>query len=335
MIVVILMVATHSSHNTSNSLKSSNLETWRKKEPHNERDTCPEIYWELNWLNQWDHRLIKFIKDELLIPPPKYSEKKLNLRNKYNLEHAWTYQGQHGEALVVEHLYGLNANGANTHDKGYGLLEKNSNFFIEAGATDGESISNTLYLELKYNWTGLLVEPNPMYLAQLKKKNRNAWILPYCLSPITSPTVVDFDAMAEYGGIINHINGVRKNPGDINSNNASPKPTWRKTLKIQCLPLYSVLRALGLPSVDYFSLDIEGAEYHVLKTIPFQDVDINLLGVEVEHAGKIFNGTEDDIINLLISRGYQYAAKTKLDKFFLKNKGRNKLSKPTKILSIS
>ena len=30
----------------------------------------PKIHWELNWLNQWDQKLIKFIKDELLIPPP-------------------------------------------------------------------------------------------------------------------------------------------------------------------------------------------------------------------------------------------------------------------------
>ena len=78
-----------------------------------------------------------------------------------------------------------------------------------------------------------------------------------------------------------------------------------------------MLQVLGLPNVDYFSLDIEGAEYNVLKTIPFQDVDINVLGVEVEHAGKIFNGTENDIFNLLNSHGYQYVAKTKLDKFFI------------------
>ena len=30
----------------------------------------PKIHWELNWLNQWDQKLIKFIRDELLIPPP-------------------------------------------------------------------------------------------------------------------------------------------------------------------------------------------------------------------------------------------------------------------------
>ena len=35
-----------------------------------------------------------------------------------------------------------------------------------------------------------------------------------------------------------------------------------------CLPLISILNAVGNPVVDYFSLDIEGVELDVLKTIP-------------------------------------------------------------------
>ena len=111
---------------------------------------------------------------------------------------------------------------------------KQKRFFVEAGALDGETISNTLYLEIKHNWTGLLVEPNPAYLPSLLRKKRNSWILPHCLSPINAPTVVDFDAMGEYGGIINNENGFRQRPGNINTNNTSVwnGPTWRKTIKV-------------------------------------------------------------------------------------------------------
>ena len=35
-------------------------------------------------------------------------------------------------------------------------------FFIEAGADDFERDSNTLLFEIEHNWTGLLVEPNPV-----------------------------------------------------------------------------------------------------------------------------------------------------------------------------
>ena len=280
------------------------------------------IHWEFNWSNQWDQRLIKFIRDELLIPPQTYSKKNLNLVNEYDPKKPWKHQGLNGEAVAVEYVYGLdNIENRSNHN----LVEARPGFFIEAGASDGELISNTIYLELKYNWTGLLVEPNPAYLKQLIKKRRNAWIFPYCLSPSKTPVVVDFDAIAEYGGIINYFQGVKKAPGDTNhiyiSRFLAGVPSWARALKMQCFPLYSVLQALGLPIVDYFSLDIEGAEYQVLKTIPFKHVDIRMFGVEVEHAGKIFNGTEHDIIRLFNNNGYRYVAKTKLDKFFMKTEG--------------
>ena len=35
-------------------------------------------------------------------------------------------------------------------------------FFVEAGADDFLDGTNTLLFEEKYNWTGLLVEPNPV-----------------------------------------------------------------------------------------------------------------------------------------------------------------------------
>ena len=41
---------------------------------------------------------------------------------------------------------------------------------------------------------------------------------------------------------------------------------------LQCMPLYTILLAMGNPTVHYFSLDIEGAEFPVLKTIPWDKV---------------------------------------------------------------
>ena len=43
------------------------------------------------------------------------------------------------------------------------------------------------------------------------------------------------------------------------------------------MPLYSILLALGNPTVNYFSLDLEGAEFAVLKTIPWDKVDIQVI----------------------------------------------------------
>ncbi len=52
--------------------------------------------------------------------------------------------------------------------------EKRQRFFIEAGAFDGARISNSLFLEMKHNWTGILVEPDPNAF-QMMTGNQN-WV---------------------------------------------------------------------------------------------------------------------------------------------------------------
>jgi hypothetical protein len=47
-----------------------------------------------------------------------------------------------------------------------------------------------------------------------------------------------------------------------------------KTIRKICFPLYSILMALENPIVDYLSLDLEGPELQVLKSLPFDKVDI-------------------------------------------------------------
>ena len=63
-------------------------------------------------------------------------------------------------------------------------------FFVEAGAFDGEFYSNTLHMERKYGWEGVLVEPSFEYLFKIKSKNRKAWFVPACLSPSSHPIEV-------------------------------------------------------------------------------------------------------------------------------------------------
>ena len=63
-------------------------------------------------------------------------------------------------------------------------------FFIEVGALDGERSSNTLYLEARMGWTGLLIEMDPYYYAQLQAKSRKAWSINACISPHHYPIIV-------------------------------------------------------------------------------------------------------------------------------------------------
>ena len=52
-------------------------------------------------------------------------------------------------------------------------------------------------------------------------------------------------------------------------------------IRVVCLPLITILNAIGNPKIDYFSLDIEGAELAVLNTIPWEKVDIKVKNHEI------------------------------------------------------
>jgi hypothetical protein len=57
---------------------------------------------------------------------------------------------------------------------------------------------------------------------------------------------------------------------------------------VPCFPLYSILLALGNPTVDYFSLDVEGAEWGIVKTLPWSKVNINIFNYEHAHLVTLF-----------------------------------------------
>jgi hypothetical protein len=46
--------------------------------------------------------------------------------------------------------------------------------------------------------------------------------------------------------------------------------------KVQCFPIYSILLAVERTEIDYFSLDVEGSEYKILKTIPWHKIEIKV-----------------------------------------------------------
>lgn len=54
---------------------------------------------------------------------------------------------------------------------------------------------------------------------------------------------------------------------------------------VQCFPFIDYMIALNVSTVNYFSLDVEGNELQVLKTIPFDRINIEvcflvIIGIE-------------------------------------------------------
>jgi len=76
-------------------------------------------------------------------------------------------------------------------------------------------------------------------------------------------------------------------------------------IRIQCFPVYSFLVTLNVSVVDYLSVDIEGYELEVLKTIPFDKVTFKVVTVEVKNAPGGSSFTQ----RFMESKGFKTAGK--------------------------
>ena len=65
-------------------------------------------------------------------------------------------------------------------------------------------------------------------------------------------------------------------------------------------------------------MDVEGAEFPIIKTIPFNKVDIKVLGIESPHLGKLYPGTFQELNQYLFEQGYDYFKNIGPDAIFIK-----------------
>nr|XP_053647152.1 uncharacterized protein LOC128698791 [Cherax quadricarinatus] len=157
-----------------------------------------------------------------------------------------------------------------------------SGFFLEAGALDGEFISNTLYLERELGWTGILVEADSTLYAAIAGKRRKVWVSHSCVSPASYAQKMTFEGYhAEAHASIEQRLLVRStgNLAGVMSPAGGQMGT-KVEEKIQCFPLFSYLLALNATSLHYISLDVEGAECDILLSLPWKRVNVSVLSIE-------------------------------------------------------
>ena len=75
---------------------------------------------------------------------------------------------------------------------------------------------------------------------------------------------------------------------------------------------------IGNQTVDYLSLDIEGAELQVLRSINFDEVDIKVISIEISHLGEIWDGTTTELKYLMSRKGYEFYKKVEIDDIYIK-----------------
>ena len=146
-------------------------------------------------------------------------------------------------------------------------------FFIEAGAYDGQTMSNTLYFERFHNWTGLLIEPSKTNYDKLLGVNRKAHSINCCL---TSSSESHKSYLIE-AGPFSVITTQNKNNNIIVCH--SLDRILKKLTKILNKKLH----------ISYLSLDLEGQEKSIVETFPWKKYDIKLISIEYNQNKSLYD----------------------------------------------
>ena len=176
---------------------------------------------------------------------------------------------------------------------------KKNNFFVEFGATDGITISNTYLLEKELNWKGILIEPASIWHKDLEK-NRKCIIDKRCIYSESGKTmkflVVKNNKKAEPG-----LSSLKKfaNNGDWASNLRINNSSEEIVSTISLNDLLDEYKAPNL--IDYMSIDTEGSEFDIIKNFDFSKRKINIISIEHNYHSK----NRKNIYKKLISEGYK------------------------------
>ncbi|XP_064104041.1 uncharacterized protein LOC135213872 [Macrobrachium nipponense] len=155
-------------------------------------------------------------------------------------------------------------------------------FFLEAGALDGEFISNTLHLEHEFGWTGLLIEADPVLYTALTDKHRRSWSSQSCISTSSFAEIRTFESYRPKDEIDLANELLIRSTGNLQGVKApaAGQMGLKATYSVQCFPLLSYLLALDKTDLQYVSLDVEGAEADILLKLPWERVNVTVWTVE-------------------------------------------------------
>ena len=196
-------------------------------------------------------------------------------------------------------------------------------FFVDVGAHDGITINNTLYFEKNNNWNGINIEPIKKVYDKLVINRPNNINLNCAVCNSDGET--DFLCNTGYTEMISGIKDTFDNR-HLNrlKNENSQMGSVTEVIKVNTKNLETIFDENNISHINYLSIDVEGAEFEVIKSINFDKVFIDVIGFE--------NNYDDNsipILEYLQNKNFEFCHKS-TDIFMI-----NKTSKFYKMNQIS
>lgn len=185
---------------------------------------------------------------------------------------------------------------------------KKGGFFIDIGAHDGVSFSNTFFLEKERGWNGICIEPIPDIFEKLVK-NRRSININCCVAQ--NKGYVKFRRVYGYNEMLSGILDLmgQEHAEQIEKDCKQTGDNFKDIL-IESKNINEIFEEFKVKRIDFLSIDTEGAEFEIIKSIDFSKVSIAFLSVEN-------NNASSDVRNLLNGYGYKCISSV-TDDFYVK-----------------
>lgn len=234
-----------------------------------------------------------------------FRENNFRLYDIYNQSYTNEKKLRQVDAIFIHDSFNVNFKSQYGQDKYISSLvnNKRDGYFVELGACDGVMFSNSHYFEKSLGWNGVLIEPNPYFYEDLKKNRKCNISNKLCDGEAGKE--IDFLIAGPISGVLNDKSGywVKQN---LNN----------QKIKLTTTTLSDVLDEFHSPyKIDFLSLDVEGSEYNILKTFPFDKYTFHFMCIE---HNECYDGSENknNIRELLISKGYTLIKESNIDDFY-------------------
>lgn len=180
-------------------------------------------------------------------------------------------------------------------------LPKGPGVFLEIGANDGYSQSNTYFLERWCGWRGVLIEPLPSLYEVCRRIRKGSVCFNVACVADGGPhdvVLMDLDLMSVSLGLQN-----------AQEEHDRLKDRRGRRVRVPARTLSSVLDEAGESEVDLMSVDVEGAELQVLSGLDLERHTPGHLLVETQHPQEVARvlGDRMHLVTQLSHHDYLFA----------------------------
>jgi FkbM family methyltransferase len=185
-------------------------------------------------------------------------------------------------------------------------LNFNDGFYVEVGANDGRSFSNTFHLEHSQEWSGILIEPilhKHFDSKRHRSEEKNVFIYGACVDEAYKDNFIQL----EYSNLMTTpVESTDKNAKEwakfgeeFLQKGETSVPIWAPAFSLN-----QILEMAKAPEkIDFISIDVEGGELAVLNGMDFKKFKFSNILIETDKNSKAYLMLEDNNFQNIESRG--------------------------------